>query len=403
MIDKIKKLGPGLLFAGAAIGVSHLVQSTKAGAEFGFGLIWALLLCNFFKYPFFWFGTKYTISTGETLLHGYKKIGNHMLYIYLILSIVTIFTIQAAVTIVTAGLAIELFGFTKNITIMSSLILILCVTILTVGKYKLLDSFIKIVVVILGISTLLAASFASNNNFGEIAIKQIFPVEISGIVFLAAFMGWMPAPLDISIWQSIWTKEKMKLNKGIDYKSALFDFNIGYITTVILGLCFISLGAFVMFGSGQTFSNNGTEFAKQLIQLYTINLGENIKVFISIAAFTTMLSTTITCLDASPRAMSQTLKLLSFDKFSGYNKWILIISTITMIIFIFFESEMGNLIKIATVLSFMTAPIYAIINYCLVNSKFMPKRYKLSTSMKLYAISGIFFLTIFSIWYITLV
>ncbi len=53
MIDQIKKLGPGLLFAGAAIGVSHLVQSTKAGAEFGFGLIWALLLCNFFKYPFF--------------------------------------------------------------------------------------------------------------------------------------------------------------------------------------------------------------------------------------------------------------------------------------------------------------------------------------------------------------
>ena len=28
----LKKLGPGLLFAGAAIGVSHLVQSTKAGA-----------------------------------------------------------------------------------------------------------------------------------------------------------------------------------------------------------------------------------------------------------------------------------------------------------------------------------------------------------------------------------
>ena len=51
MINFIKKLGPGLLFAGAAIGVSHLVQSTKAGAEFGFGLLWALLLCNFFKYP----------------------------------------------------------------------------------------------------------------------------------------------------------------------------------------------------------------------------------------------------------------------------------------------------------------------------------------------------------------
>ena len=44
MIKLISKLGPGLLFAGAAIGVSHLVQSTRAGADFGWGLIWALIL-----------------------------------------------------------------------------------------------------------------------------------------------------------------------------------------------------------------------------------------------------------------------------------------------------------------------------------------------------------------------
>jgi Mn2+/Fe2+ NRAMP family transporter len=58
MIEKVKKLGPGLLFAGAAIGVSHLVQSTRAGADFGFGLLWALLLSNIFKYPFFFIWPK---------------------------------------------------------------------------------------------------------------------------------------------------------------------------------------------------------------------------------------------------------------------------------------------------------------------------------------------------------
>ena len=403
MIDQIKKLGPGLLFAGAAIGVSHLVQSTKAGAEFGFGLIWALILCNFFKYPFFLFGTKYAFSTGETLLHGYKKIGDYVLYIYLLLSIVTIFTIQAAVTIVTAGLAVELFGFNNNIAIMASIILILCIIILTVGKYKLLDNFIKIVILILTLSTLFAVGYATNNNIVELSVNQIFPDEVSGIIFLAAFMGWMPAPLDVSIWQSIWTKEKLNLNNKIKYKSTLFDFNVGYISTVFLGLCFVALGAFVMFESGQTFSNNGSEFANQLIKLYTDNLGENVKIFISIAAFTTMLSTTITCLDASPRAMSQTLILLNHKKISGYNTWILIISIITMIIFVFYESEMGALIKIATILSFITAPIYAIMNYSLVNSSYMPKKFKLSKSMKFYSISGIIFLTIFSIWYITLI
>ena len=403
MINFLKKLGPGLLFAGAAIGVSHLVQSTKAGAEFGFGLIWALILCNFFKYPFFLFGTKYAHATGETLLDGYKKIGDYVLIIYLILSFVTIFTIQAAVTIVTAGLAIELFGFSTDITIWAIIIILGCLLLLLIGKYSLLDNLIKIIILVLGICTVLAVFYAKINSDMIIDINQIIPSNFEGIIFLVAFMGWMPAPLDVSIWQSIWTKEKISINKTIDYKTALYDFNIGYITTVVLGICFISLGAFVMYNSGEKFSDQGGEFAGQLIDLYTSSIGENMFLIIAIAAFTTMFSTTITCLDASPRAMDKSFELLGFRKLSGYNFWLVILSAGTILIFIFFMSEMGSLVKIATILSFITAPIYAILNYTLITSKFMPSNFHLSIKMKVYSIIGIIFLSSFSICYITLI
>ena len=82
MFNFLKKLGPGILFAGAAIGVSHLVQSTRAGADFGIGLIWALLLVNLFKFPFFQYGPRYANATGESLLDGYKKLGKNILSIY---------------------------------------------------------------------------------------------------------------------------------------------------------------------------------------------------------------------------------------------------------------------------------------------------------------------------------
>ena len=402
MIRFFKKLGPGLLFAGAAIGVSHLVQSTKAGAEFGFGLIWALLLCNFFKYPFFFFGTKYVHAKGNTLLEGYKEIHKSVLIIYFILSLVTIFTIQAAVTIVTAGLAIELFGITENITIWAVIIIIISYLILVIGKYKLLDNLIKVIILILGISTVIAVIVASSNNEINISFNQIIPNEMEGIIFLAAFMGWMPAPLDISVWQSIWTKEKLKIDNNINYKTSVFDFNVGYLTTVFLGLCFVGLGAYVMFGSGEKFSDQGGVFATQLINLYTTNLGDGMLFFIAIAAFTTMFSTTITCLDASPRAMSKTINLLNFNKLNSYECWILILSIGTISIFVFFVSEMGSLVKIATILSFITAPLYAIINYLLVSGKQMPEKHKISLTMKIYSILGIIFLSFFSIWYITL-
>ena len=399
----INKLGPGLLFAGAAIGVSHLVQSTKAGAEFGFGLTWVLILCNFFKYPFFLFGTKYTYATGETMLDGYLKISKSILLIYFGLSLVTIFTIQAAVTIVTAGLAIELFGITDNITYWAFMITIFSYLILMIGKYKLLDNLMKFIIMILAVSTFIALVSSSLNNEIIFDFDQIIPKNSEGIIFLAAFMGWMPAPLDISIWQSIWTNEKIKIEKKSNYNTAKFDFNVGYIITIFLGLSFLGLGAYVMYGSGEKFSESGAVFASQLINLYTSNLGKGMMIFIAIAAFTTMFSTTITCLDASPRAMSKTVDLLKFKRFNDYNSWITILAIGTVIIFIFFMSEMGTLVKIATVLSFLTAPFYAIINYILMSSSFIPKKYKLSKWMNIYCVSGIIFLLFFSIWYITLI
>ena len=402
MISIIKKLGPGLLFAGAAIGVSHLVQSTRAGADFGFGLLWALLLSNIFKYPFFLFGPKYSIATGESLLDGYYKLGKYVLLIYLILSLVTMFTIQTAVTIVTAGLAIELFGFTSNITVWACIIIAICLLVLLIGKYKLLDNLMKFVIILLTISTLLAVIFAGFKTNQSFELTQVFPKETIEIAFLVAFMGWMPAPLDISIWQSIWTLEKKKKEKIISEKEIIFDFNIGYITTIILGICFIALGTLVMYNSGENFSKQGGIFAKQLINLYTLSIGDQAFLVIAIAAFTTMFSTTITCLDASPRTMKKTFELLRLNRLANYNLWIMILAFGTLLIFIFFMSDMGLLVKIATILSFITAPFYAIVNFKLINSKHTPKEFRPSKFINTLSVLGIIFLSCFTIWYLTI-
>ena len=353
----LQSLGPGLLFAGAAIGVSHLVQSTRAGADFGFGLLWALLLVNLFKYPFFQFGPRYASATGESLIDGYKKLGKGVLWAYYLITFATMFTIQAAVTIVTAGLAANLFGLTANAVTWSIIITIICFLILMIGKYKVLDHLIKIIIITLTLSTLVAVSVAVFNSDSAIDFTQILPEGSVEIAFLIAFLGWMPAPLDISAWHSLWALEKQKATtEDFNTKKALFDFNIGYTGTVFLGICFITLGSLVMFGTGKTFDSAAGKFAQQLIELYTENLGQETSIFIAIAAFTTMFSTTLTTLDASPRAMAKSTDLL-FNKTlkNNYLIWILLLSAGTIIILSFFISNMITMVKIATILSFLTA------------------------------------------------
>lgn len=402
MTISFKKLGPGLLFAGAAIGVSHLVQSTRAGADFGYGLIWALLLVHIFKYPFFQFAPRYALATGESLLDGYKKMGKGVLIAYFILTFATMFTIQTTVTIVTAGIATTLFGNLISSEIWAIIILFICALILVKGKYSFLDQIMKIIVITLTISTIIAVVLAVNSSSPDISFAQVLPKNTLEIGFLIAFMGWMPAPLDISVWQSLWALEKQKVNKDYEVKSSLFDFNVGYLATVIIGLGFMALGALVMFQSGSSFSDKAGEFSNQLISMYTKSLGNWAYLIIGIAAFTTMFSTTLTTLDASPRTMARTSELL-FGHFSKHNYiiWIGILVVGTISVYFFLGSEMGLLIKVATIISFLTAPFYAVINYRLISSKHTPIEWRPSLRLHILSWLGIVFLVGFSIWYLS--
>jgi len=400
IIKIFKSLGPGLLFAGAAIGVSHLVQSTRAGANYGLGLLWALLLVNIFKYPFFQYGPRYAAATGESLIDGYKRLGKSFLWFYYILTFATMFTIQAAVTIVTAGLAIKLFGFTNNVLVWSGIITLVSVLILIIGKYKLLDNLMKAIIIVLSISSILAVIFALQNTTYQFNFTLILPVDKLGVAFLIAFMGWMPAPLDISAWHSLWTLEKAK-TETVTPKKAIFDFNIGYLGTIILGICFVLLGALVMYHSGETFSTGAGKFSAQLISLYTKNLGQETYYIIAIAAFTTMFSTTITTLDASPRAMARSTQLLFKNPPKhNYFLWLVFLGFGTLIILGYFITSMAIMVKIATIISFLTAPFYAIANYMLITSKNTPKAWRPSNALKIISWLGILFLIGFSLFYV---
>lgn len=397
----LKKIGPGLLFAGAAIGVSHLVQSTRAGAEYGFGFLWALLLIHLFKYPFFQYGPRYALATGESLLEGYRKLGKGFLLAYFLLTMATMFTIQTAVTIVTAGLAANLFGITTDPVIWSITITIISTVILLAGHYKLLDRLMKYIVLTLTLCTLTAVIIAYHSTSLP-SFKQVLPAEATSIAFLIAFMGWMPAPMDISVWHSLWAIEKKKIEPQYDSKKALSDFNLGYASTVILGVFFIALGAFVMFNSGTSFSAGAGAFANEFINLYTSSLGQHTFIIIALAGFTAMFSTTLTTLDASPRTMAKATSLLTKNhRYFNFTFWMVILALGTMSILVFFMSEMKTLIDIATILSFVTAPFYALLNFRLVTSAHMPEDRQPGVIMRILSWCGILFLIGFSLWYIT--
>ena len=140
--DKLSLMGPSLLWASAAIGVSHIVQSTRAGATYGYTLILVVVIANILKYPFFEFATRYTVVKNETVLDGYKRIGNWAIYLFIALTLSTMFTIQAGVTLVTAAIFKNWLNLEIGLFASSLIILFLCILIIKSIKSEFFIKFI---------------------------------------------------------------------------------------------------------------------------------------------------------------------------------------------------------------------------------------------------------------------
>ncbi|MGA9324946.1 MAG: divalent metal cation transporter [Salegentibacter sp.] len=404
-----KSIGPGFLLAGAAIGVSHLVQATRAGADYGFILIWVLAIACISKYPFLEFGPRFAAATGRHLISGYKRMGRFPYWTYVVLTIGSMFIIQAAVTIVTAGLAERLFHLGWTPFVWSIVIIGACISLLLIGKYPGLDKSMKIIVTILAIATLAAVLMAFGAGTIDRAVSTPAPPlwTTASIGFMIAFMGWMPIPLDAAVWHSIWTREKaVQSGHRSTLKGSFVDFNIGYLSAAFIGLLFFLLGVLVMFGSGTSFSNNSVEFSTQLIGLYGKTLGSWSKPIISIAAFITMLSTVITVTDAYPRVISElwhsekgTPRDLK-EKWNIYRISIFLIPVLSLSILFFLSGSFTKLVDFAAGLSFLSAPFLAWFNYRLVTGEQMPEEARPGRNYSIFSLVCFGLLVLFNFVYL---
>ena len=416
-----KSLGPGILLAGAAIGGSHLLSSTTAGARFGFSLVGLILLTNLLKYPFLLVGTRFTASTGKSLLEGFKERNSYYLPLFLIVSLITgTFTI-AAVSFVTGELLTNIPLF-DSFPAMDLSIVILAVSgiILILGKYKALDSISKFLVTLLTFLTLFAVltllfKGSINETLSASWLKpEISPWKLSNLVFLIPLMGWMPCPVELCVWPSLWMFSRSKDTKYIpNVREAEFDFNLGYMITVITAIFFLTLGAITMYGTGDgMLSGSGVSFAEKLIKLYTKSIGDWSKWIIIPASFAAMFSTTITCLDAYPRSLSAIQGLLkgsdyghmdSKEERERFQIWMIVHIFASIIALLFARSGgigVKNFVFAAMTGSFLTAPIFAWMAMDTINSNLVPLKDRYGPCLKILCWIGLCFLILFSLLFV---
>jgi len=407
----LASLGPGLLMAGAAVGVSHLVQSTRAGAEYGLSLLVLVILACVLKYPFLEFGPRYAAATGESMIAGYKRMGRWALGVFTLITLGTAVIIQAGVTIVTAGLTGLVFGLDLSITWLSVLVLSTCIVVLAVGHYRGLDLIMKLIMTVLSISTLAAVVLAFGAGPDWSMLNPVNDLDrvwtAAGFAFVLALLGWMPIPLDVAAWHSLWTLERARqTGHHPSVAHAVTDFRIGFIAATVLAVLFLLLGALVMHGSGQTLPDSAVAFAGGLVDLYASSLGEWSRPLIAVAALTAMFSTTLAVTDAYPRVLRALIEQtgVADDEDpapnlhrSRYISALLLVTIGALLVIRFSGERFTTLIAFTTTVSFLSAPLLAWLSLRLLTSRHMPAEHRPGRGLLFLARAGFGFLVAFSL------
>lgn len=286
-----------------------------------------------------------------------------------------------------------------TITQWSIILIALIWAMLLFGGYKLLDGMAKWIMSALTIATVLAVIIAAieHPEYSADFVERT-PWQLAALPFIVSLVGWMPAPIEISAINSLWSAEK---RKSVDFNTedALFDFNVGYIGTAILAVFFVALGALIQYPTGQAVEAASAKYISQFVGMYASVLGDWSRYLITFIAFLCIFGTVITVIDGYSRVNEISLRLLLNKKEAGQNSlkiWMTLTAIIGLVLIQFFAGQVATMLRFAMIGSFLTTPFFALLNYVLVTRE----NKNLPSWLKILAILGLIFLFGFALFFV---
>ena len=318
--------------------------------------------------------------------------------------------------IITAGIAQAFLDLSASPAVISVFISFITAALLISGRYHWLDLIMKLLMLVLSVTTIIAAVMIIPYIDWQYSWK-LYPdnFDMRTILFTAALFGWMPGPLESTVNHSLWLKAKIQ-DTGYRPNAAesSLDFHIGYFMALLLAICFLMLGTGVMHGKGLAFEESAGGFAAQIIALYTQTLGEWSRPLIGISALAVVYSTVLAATDGYSRIAATIVSCFKGPETPAQNHTtntsnslyiccVVIFSAGSLCIIMFLMGSFKTLIDIATTLSFLTTPILAFLIHRCIMSNDIPQEVKPGRFLWFYSVLCMGILTAFAAGYIFLI
>ena len=361
----MKRFGPGMLVAAAFIGPGTVTTASIAGANFGFVLMWALLLSIIVTFVLQEMSSRLGIVSGLGLSEALRSsINNHFLKAFLMILIVSALGIGNAAfevgNITGAAIGLSQIG---NLSISSSVLIvgILVLTLLGTRIFKMLEQILTVLVVIMSLLFLLAM-ITIEIDYSKLLRGLFIPtVTASSLLTIMALIGTTVVPYNLFLHADA-SKRKWK---DQEVTQALNNSRVDTAISIGLGglitLAIMSTSAVAFFGSSMEISSEN--LARQLEPI----LGSYSSYIFNFGLFVAGITSAVTAPLAASIAVTEALGWKN-DPSSFRFKLVWIIILLIGVLFAYFGTKPLQAILFAQATNALLLPFLALFLFYVVNN-----------------------------------
>ena len=379
----MRRFGPGMLVAAAFIGPGTVTTASIAGANFGFVLMWALLLSIIVTFVLQEMSSRLGIVSGLGLSEALRSsISNHFLKAFLMILIVSALGIGNAAFEVgnITGAAIGLSQI-SNLSISSSVLIVGILVLILLGTriFKMLEQILTVLVVIMSLLFLLTM-ITIEIDYSKLLRGLFIPtVTASSLLTIMALIGTTVVPYNLFLHADA-SKRKWKdqeVTQALNNSRADTAISIGLGGLITLAI--MSTSAVAFFGSSMEISSEN--LARQLEPI----LGSYSSYIFNFGLFVAGITSAVTAPLAASIAVTEALGWKN-DPSSFRFKLVWIIILLIGLLFAYFGTKPLQAILFAQATNALLLPFLALFLFYVVNNSRLMGSHKNTITINMIAL-----------------
>ena len=379
----MRRFGPGMLVAAAFIGPGTVTTASIAGANFGFVLMWALLLSIIVTFVLQEMSSRLGIVSGLGLSEALRSsINNHFLKAFLMILIVSALGIGNAAFEVgnITGAAIGLSQI-SNLSISNSVLIVGILVLILLGTriFKMLEQILTVLVVIMSLLFLLTM-ITIEIDYSKLLRGLFIPtVTASSLLTIMALIGTTVVPYNLFLHADA-SKRKWK---DQEVTQALNNSRVDTAISIGLGglitLAIMSTSAVAFFGSSMEISSEN--LARQLEPI----LGSYSSYIFNFGLFVAGITSAVTAPLAASIAVTEALGWKN-DPSSFRFKLVWIIILLIGVLLAYFGTKPLQAILFAQATNALLLPFLALFLFYVVNNSRLMGSHKNTITINMIAL-----------------